>query len=59
MYGRNRYSRYRGNWYQSAFWLVVGILVGQFFRFNITFEDSERTQIPPKAQPTLQANQND
>ena len=44
MYGRNRYSRYRGNWYQSAFWLVVGILIGQFFRFNITFEDSERTQ---------------
>lgn len=59
MYGRSRYGHRGGNWYQSAFWLVVGILIGQFFRFNITFQDSEQTQLPPKAQPTLQANQND
>ena len=55
MYGRNRYSRYGGNWYQAVFWFAIGLLVGQIFRFNITFQDSERTQL----QPTLQATKND
>ena len=40
MYNRNRYSRYGGNWYQSVFWLVIGILIGQFLRFDIRLQDS-------------------
>ena len=47
MYGRNRYSRYGGNWYQSVFWLLVGILIGQFFRFNITLGDDQQSYIAP------------
>lgn len=41
MYSRN--SRYGGNWYQAAFWLVVGIVIGQFLRFDIVFQPSDRT----------------
>lgn len=46
MYSRHRY---RGSWYQSVFWLVVGILIGQFFRFDITL-DSDRSQLPVQTQ---------
>lgn len=31
MYGRSRNS----NWYMAAFWLITGILIGQFLRFDI------------------------
>ena len=31
MYGRSR----NPNWYMAAFWLVTGILIGQFLRFDI------------------------
>ena len=41
MYSRN--SRNGGNWYQAAFWLVVGILIGQFLRFDIVLQPSDRT----------------
>ena len=47
MYGRNRYSRYGGGWYQSVFWLSVGILIGQFFRFNITLGEEKQSRIAP------------
>ena len=47
MYNRNRYSRYGGNWYQSVFWLLIGILIGQFFRFNITLGDEQQSQTAP------------
>lgn len=38
MYNR---SRYGGNWYQAAFWLVVGVLIGQFLRFDIDLAPRE------------------
>ena len=46
MYGRSR-SRYGGNWYQSVFWLLIGILIGQFFRFDITLGDEQQSRITP------------
>jgi len=42
MYGRSRYSN-GNNWYQAAFWLVVGILIGQFLRFDINLAPREST----------------
>ncbi|PZO11254.1 MAG: hypothetical protein DCF25_19730 [Leptolyngbya foveolarum] len=38
MYNRNRYG---GNWYQAAFWLVIGIFIGQFLRFDINLAPRE------------------
>lgn len=38
MYNRNRYG---GNWYQAAFWLIVGICLGQFFRFDVDLQPRE------------------
>ena len=38
MYGR---SRYGNNWYMAAFWLVVGVLIGQFLRFDINLAPRE------------------
>ena len=49
MYRRSSYSRYGGNWYQSVFWLLVGILIGQFFRFDIVLDSA---QTPTQTQPT-------
>ena len=49
MYSRSRYGRYGGNWYQSVFWLLVGILIGQFFRFDITLDSAQS----PTAQPIV------
>lgn len=43
------YSRNRGNWYQAAFWLIVGIFIGQFFRFNINFQPRE-SALPAQTQ---------
>ena len=40
MYGRNRY---RGNWYMAAFWLVIGVLIGQVLRFDIDLQPREST----------------
>ena len=48
MYRRSSYSRYGGNWYQSVFWLLVGILIGQFFRFDIVLDSAQM----PTTQPT-------
>ena len=36
MYSRNRYGG--GNWYQAAFWLIIGILIGQFIRFDVVLQ---------------------
>ena len=47
MYSRN--SRYGGNWYQAAFWLIVGILIGQFIRFDIVLQQREST-LPAQTQ---------
>ena len=38
MYRRNRYGQ---NWYMAAFWLVIGILIGQFLRFDIDLAPRE------------------
>lgn len=44
MYNRNRYG---SNWYQAAFWLVVGILIGQFLRFDIDLKPRESVVLAP------------
>lgn len=44
MYSRNRHG---GNWYQAAFWLIVGILIGQFLRFDINLAPRENSQLAP------------
>lgn len=49
MYSRNRYGG--GNWYQAAFWLIVGILIGQFIRFDVVLQPSSDA---PTAQTTAQ-----
>ena len=38
MYNR---SRHGSNWYMAAFWLTVGILIGQFLRFDIDLAPRE------------------
>ena len=48
MYGRNRN---RGNWYMAAFWLITGILIGQFLRFDINLAPRE-SALPPLSQFT-------
>ncbi len=49
MYNRNRYG---GNWYQAAFWLIIGLILGQFFRFNIVLQE------PESALPAISQTQN-
>lgn len=53
MYNRNRST---GNWYQAAFWLVIGVLIGQFLRFDINLKPRE-SALPAQAQiASAQAN---
>ncbi|MGB3300682.1 MAG: hypothetical protein WBA76_20655 [Phormidesmis sp.] len=53
MYNRNRYG---GNWYQAAFWLVIGILIGQFLRFDINL--APRDSALPAQIKTAQITEN-
>jgi len=55
MYNRNRYG---SNWYQAAFWLIVGILIGQVLRFDIDLAPRENSAAQVQTAQTTEDKDN-
>ena len=48
-----------GNWYQAAFWLIIGIFIGQFLRFDINLSPRD-SALPSQVQTAqITGNSND